>query len=114
MKDELVTMLDGVAFLLPNFNDTFYYASADTEQIPVGEGEVMAAWWRRHGWHGLVALAAWKRARHPLQPIAEDSRYTAALADLRSDETVLCAGDDEGGTWLWWFDLDDAPGVPDG
>jgi hypothetical protein len=96
-------MLADVFWLLPNLNDTFAYACADSEKIDVGEGEIMAAWWRRHGWHGLVALAAWKRQRHPLSQVAAHPSYQTAIADLRSDETIACAGEVEGATWLWWF-----------
>ena len=104
MSDELVDFLDANAFLLPNFSDTFGYASADTEQIEVGEGEIMAKWWRRHGWYGLVALAAYKRGAEPVREIREDSRYQAAMADLKSDEQVACSDDPEAThTWLWWL-----------
>lgn len=107
-------MLDGIAFLLPNLNDTFAYACADTEQIAVGEAEIMAKWWRRHGWFGLVALAAWQRGLHPIPPVAATPNYQDAVADLRSDERVYCEGEEDEGpeTWLWWFDLDDREGLP--
>ncbi len=83
--DDLTAFLGANAFVFPNLNDTFAYACSDTEQLPVGEGEIMAKWWRRHGWHGLVALAACKRGAHPLAAHRTDS-YWAALRDLASDE----------------------------
>jgi hypothetical protein len=104
----LVGLLNATAFLLPNLNDTFGYACADTEQIAVGEGEIMARWWMRHGWQGLVAIAAMKRGKQPIPPVAEDTAYQAAVADLASDERVACTGEDEAETWRWWFDLEDA------
>ena len=110
-QDEISEMLDHIHFVMPNLNDTFHYACADTEQIEAGEGPVMAAWWRRHRWHGLVALAAWRRGRHPLPEITADARYRAAVADLASDEQVSCPGEPDTERWLWWFDLDDLPAL---
>lgn len=107
MTDGLEGFLDAQAFLLPNLNDTFGLACADTEQLSVGEGEIMAIWWGRHGWHGLVALAAVQRGRHPLPRHADDARYRDALADLQGDERIGCRDDPETtGRWLWWFGLD--------
>lgn len=83
--DELARFLADLHFILPNLNDTFDYAMADSEQINVGDGEVMADFWRRHGWHGLVAIAAIKRRRDPGIPsVAGDDRYKVALAELRA------------------------------
>lgn len=79
---ELDRFLADVHFLLPNLNDTFYYASGDTEQIGVGDGPAMAALWRRFGWFALVAIAADIRKQDPLKEIAEDPRFAAALAAL--------------------------------
>lgn len=85
---ELEEFLAAHAFLLPNLNDTFAYACADSEQITVGDGEHMARFWRDYGWHGLVAIAAVKRDRYPLAEVALSPKYKMALGELLAAEWV--------------------------
>lgn len=84
-RDELADFLDGLHWVLPNLSDTFAYASADTEQIAVGDAETLARLWRAHGHYALVAIAAWTRGVHPITPVRDREEYQAALAELREN-----------------------------
>jgi hypothetical protein len=84
----LERFLDDCHGLTVNLNDTFYYSSADAEDVIIGDAGLFADFWQRHGWYGLVAIAAWKRKRHPLPQVAQHPKYKAALEELRSDEPV--------------------------
>lgn len=102
---DLARFLGSVHFILPNFNDTFGYACADTEQISVGDGEFLAEFWRRHGWHGLVAIAAWKRDRTPIPPVARHEKFKAAMAELEANAQIPDPHDDTPWTVLDEFEL---------
>jgi len=104
-EEVLANFLNSIHYFMPNLNDSFYYASADTEKISVGEGAIMAKWAIKHGWYGFVAIAALKRNRNPLPEITKQLAYQAAVRDLNSGEIICFEDDPEGGDWRWWFDL---------
>lgn len=89
-KYELERFLEDLHFIYPNFNDTFYYASADSEQLnadgledwDLGDDFSLADWWRRFGWDGLCALAAKQRDKEPIKEIAERPKYKEARNEL--------------------------------
>lgn len=88
-SDELATFLSGMAYVLPNLTDTFGLASADTEQISVGDGQALADFWRAHGWHGMVALAAIQRGAAPLTEVAGTTKYQQAWLAAVNDGELL-------------------------
>lgn len=81
----LADFLGQTHWVCPNLNDTFYYASADSEQLTVGDGELLAAFYEKHGWYGLVALVAIKRERMPLREVQENPRFTQAYTEALAD-----------------------------
>lgn len=102
-RDELADFIADIHFILPNFNDTFSYACADTEQISVGDGQVLADFWRKYGWHGLLAIAAVKRKRDPLPEVAKSEKYQEAVIELMSGKEI--DDEEEGWTLLDEFEL---------
>lgn len=69
-----------VRLLLP-INDTFAYATADVEEVPLDHASLAALGYLRanYGWRGLVAWAALSRGEKPLGQLVDDE-YLAALA----------------------------------
>lgn len=94
--DELARFLSTVHFVMPNLNDTFAFACADTEKVSVGDGQLLADFWRRHGWRGLVAIAAVQRGAEPLGEVAATPEYMAARAELLARESFP---DEDGEPW---------------
>lgn len=84
--NELEKFLSELHWIVPNLNDTFGYACADAEKISVGDGELLAKFWRQYGWHGLVAVAAVQRGKDPIPPVAEHPKYQEALKALLEEE----------------------------
>lgn len=54
-----------VSFSL-NMNDTFYYACADSEEVPMMDIPVVHHIWKELGYDGLVAWAALRREEEPI------------------------------------------------
>lgn len=62
-------------------NDTFYYATADAEDLAPGEELRLRAIYERHGWPGVVAWCAVKRGEEPL-PQLRTPEYLSARMEL--------------------------------
>lgn len=74
--DELfLTVEGGTVSCLLNMNDTFAYACADAEEVPLGDLPAVLAYWHTYGASGLKAWVAIRRGEVPLR---QDERYLAA------------------------------------
>lgn len=81
-RQALIDLFGVLHEISPNLNDTFAYACADIEALPVGDGEQLADFYLEHGWEGLVAVAAMKRGLLPIAPVAESEAYQRAWKAL--------------------------------
>lgn len=73
------TRPDG-SFVL-NVNDTFYYATADCEEVPAGEVAAVARLFRRYGYHGVNYWVATRRGHNPQIP-----KYARGVAWVQGEE----------------------------
>lgn len=64
-----------------NCNDTFFYASADAEELAPSEAHKVRDYYDRYGWAGVVAWAAKQRNMEPLKEL-QDENYQAARKEL--------------------------------
>jgi hypothetical protein len=87
-EDELFLFLDNFSFVYPNLNDTFAYATADTERMYM-DGEdnqaMLVYMWREYGTDGIHAYAAKIRGKDVL-PELRTEKYHAALRELKDWE----------------------------
>lgn len=93
--DELLEFLQHFQSIYPYLNDTFNYASADTERISldidardedyVANGEVLVKVWRKYGVAGIRAFVAKMRGTEPLKELQDDA-YRAAMTELEGWE----------------------------
>lgn len=60
-----------------NMNDTFGYATADCEEVPMEDVQTVARLWRDFGAAGMTAWAAVRRGDEPIEP-RQTERYHAA------------------------------------
>jgi hypothetical protein len=103
-SDELADFLADLAFVMPNLNDTFSYACADSEKITVGDGKLMAEFWRKYGWQGLAAIAAVQRRKEPVAEVARDYGFIRAVAELHRRRPV----DEDDWSYADEFEIPDA------
>lgn len=85
---ELWGFLDQMHWVMPNLNDTFAYAAADSERLYMdGESnqKKLIDVWLEFGHAGLVAYVAKVRGAEPLQEY-RTKRYEAAKASLEGWE----------------------------
>lgn len=80
--NEEVEDYDGWFHAAVNVNDTFYYASADAEDLAPGKAAIVRDYYERYGWGGVVAWAAIKRGQEPLPPL-RTPEYHQAWAELK-------------------------------
>jgi hypothetical protein len=73
-----------------NCGDTFFYATADAEDITPGQAEQVRDFYERYGWAGVVAWVAKKRGIEPLKYF-QDEKYDAAMAELSCELGVVGA-----------------------
>lgn len=66
-------------------NDTFYYASADAEDLPIDEVSRLFGVYKKFGYHGVTAWCAEHRGMEPLEPHRTDE-YRAARAMLTASK----------------------------
>ena len=86
--NELPDFLEAMHWVMPNLNDTFAYATADSEKLymdgPTEEGEpvsnldMLVTQWRRFGIDGLRAYCARVRGRGVIAPLVT-AAYSRAL-----------------------------------
>lgn len=80
-NEELISsFLDGFLFVCPNLNDTFEYATADSEQIYLdsdGNQDMLVDVWAKFGYTGIVAYVAKMRNVEPLLKHRTDVYYQA-------------------------------------
>ena len=62
-------------------NDTFGYACADGEDVPLDQLSSVSRMWSEHGHDGLTAWAARQRGEQPLRELLTD-KYATAVAAL--------------------------------
>ncbi len=62
-------------------NDTFYYATSDSESIETEDLLIIHGLWEKFGYDGLVAWVSKKRGVEPLKE-AQTNGYRKALCDL--------------------------------
>lgn len=69
--------------LFLNMNDTFYYASADDEEIKISEVLEVYELWKKYSHHGIIA---WVAKNRKIEPIVEwqTPEYEAAKKELFS------------------------------
>jgi len=77
-KEEIVIQI--------NLNDTFCFACADCEELPIQELPVAFRAWKAHEHWGLVAWAAMRRGMEPIEELLDlldyREKYKAAFAFL--------------------------------
>lgn len=85
--------LDGAHWLALNMNDTFAYATADAEYMPVEDLAPMLPVLAEYGHDALTAYAALRRGAEPIRRLRERQGYLAARAEV---ETLRAADPDFG------------------
>lgn len=65
-------------------NDTFAYACADGEDLPLDELPTVLELWRQFKWGGLIAWAAHRRGIEPIGP-HQTEQYQAAVRHMRAN-----------------------------
>lgn len=82
-NEELISsFLESFVFICPNLNDTFHYASADTEQIYLdsdGNQDMLVDVWVKFGFPGVIAYVAKMRGTEPIFEMRTDAYYQAKL-----------------------------------
>ncbi len=72
-----------IATFAINLSDTFYYASADAEEIPWDRVDEVMDIFDQFGWYGFVAWTALERGHHPNIPqIRNNEEYEKAYEFL--------------------------------
>jgi hypothetical protein len=80
VRDELMEFLDCMLWEMPNLNDTFGYAAADSERIYMdGESnqEKLVEMFRRYGISGINAYVSKIRGQDVIKPLQTDAYYAA-------------------------------------
>lgn len=83
-SDELNEFLDLMHWVMPNLNDTFGYATADSERLYMDQEENqewLVKMFRKYGHDGIVAYCAKVRAQDPIPP-CQTEKYFAAMKDM--------------------------------
>lgn len=83
IRDELREFLDAMHWIMPNLNDTFAYATADSEKIYMdGESntDMLVKAWRQYGHGGIRAYVAKIRGIEPIPPLRDVDYENAVLA----------------------------------
>lgn len=78
--DLLSDFLDHMHWVMPNLNDTFGYATADSEKIYMDQDtnqEMLVDVWSKYGHIGIVAYVAKMRGTEPLPQLLTPAYYQA-------------------------------------
>lgn len=73
---------EDAVILRAHCGDTFAYACADSEDITLDEIPEFARLWKAHGYVGMVAFIAQKRAAEPVKEYRFSADYLKARADI--------------------------------
>lgn len=67
-----------------NVNDTFYYASADAEDVLISDIPKIYELWKKYDHHGITAWVALKRNMDPLDELKTE-KYDAAIKEILNE-----------------------------
>lgn len=80
-NEQLISsFLDSFLFVCPNLNDTFEYATADSEQIYLdndGNQDMLVDVWAKFGFTGIIAYVAKMRGIDPVPELRTEDYYQA-------------------------------------